>query len=150
MISSFVMALAFFVAGRVGHHVAEHVASIVTVAVTTVVWATTTLLTRPTERAQLLAFYRRVRPAGPGWRSVRAEAGVEPSPDSIPQMLLGWMLGWLFVYAALFGAGAFLFGRVALGTVWTTVFVVTGVWLLRLLPRMWSGEDVREPNRSGS
>ncbi len=141
MISSFVMALAFFVAGRMGHHVAEHVAIIVTVAVTTVVWVTTTLLTRPTERAQLLAFYRKVRPAGPGWRDVRAEAGVEPSPDSIPQMFLGWMLGWLFVYAALFGAGAFLFGRIALGTVWTVVFVVTGVWLLRLLPRMWSGED---------
>jgi hypothetical protein len=97
-----------------------------------------TYLTPPTDHAQLVAFYEKARPAGAGWRRIRASSAVQPSPDSVPQMLLGWVLGCLFVYSALFGAGGFVFGRPTLGIAWTAVFVVTGLGLLRLLPRMWS------------
>ena len=91
----------------------------------------------PTDRQRLLAFYRLVRPAGPGWTSVRAEAGVGPSPDSLPQALLGWVLGIAFVYSALFGVGSFLYGHPPQAVAWGVLFVVSGVWLMRLLPRLW-------------
>jgi Na+/proline symporter len=142
MVSSFVVALAFFVAGRSGYPVAAHVSLLITVATTTVVWVATTLATRPAERARLVAFYRLVRPAGPGWREVQAEAGVGPSPDSLTQSLLGWVLGCAFVYAALFGVGSALYGRVPQAVVWTVVFVVSGLGLMRLLPRMWAGASL--------
>jgi hypothetical protein len=57
--------------------------------------------------------------------------------------LLGWVLGCTFVYAALFGTGSFLYGRTTQGTVWLVIFLVTGVWLWRLLPRLWKGADDR-------
>ena len=34
------------------------------------------------------------------------------------QALVGWMCGVFFVYAALFGVGAFLMGNMALAQVW--------------------------------
>jgi Na+/proline symporter len=138
MASSFVVAVGFFVARKAGHPVAAHLALITTVAVTTVVWIVVTYATRPVDRATLVAFYRLVRPAGPGWRDIRREAGVGPSPDSLPQNLLGWVLGCVFVYAALFGTGSVLYGKTAQAAVWIGLFVVSGVWLARLVPRLWT------------
>ena len=138
MASSFLVAVGFFVAGRLGAKVEAHVSLLATVAATTVVWIAVTYLTRPTDRGTLVAFYRLVRPAGPGWGPVRAEAGIGSSPDSLPQSLLGWVLGCLFVYAALFGTGSFLYGRTSLGMAWLVAFLAAGAGLLALVPRLWS------------
>src|SRR5262249_6127665 len=99
MVSSFCVALAFFVAGKMGTNVPSHVSLLTTVAVTSVLWIAVTFLTAPTDRATLVAFYERVRPAGPGWNAIRAEAKPGASPDGLPQAMLGWVLGCLFVYA---------------------------------------------------
>ena len=74
-----------------------------TVSVTTVVWVTVTLLTEPPDRETLIRFYRLVRPSGPGWKPIAAAAGPVASADSLPASLLGWVLGCVCVYAALFG-----------------------------------------------
>ena len=143
MLSSFLVAAGFFVATKLGHGVPAHVSLLITVGTTTVVWVATAYLTRPTARETLVSFYRLVRPAGPGWASVRAEAGVEASPDSLPQSLLGWVLGCVFVYAALFGAGSFLYGRTGPGLVWLAAFLTSGAWLWRLVRTMWVGAGSR-------
>jgi hypothetical protein len=96
------------------------------------------IFTAPTDRATLVRFYRLVRPAGRGWRPVQEEAGVGPSPDSLPQGMLGWVLGCTMVYAALFGTGSFLYGKVPQGMVWLVLFLVSAYGLARLLPRMWA------------
>ena len=138
MVSSFVVSVGFFVAGKAGYPVNSAVSLIATVAATTVVWISVTLLTRPTDRATLVEFYRRIRPAGPGWEPVRAEAGVSGSPDSLPQSLLGWMLGCLFVYSALFGVGTALYGKTEQAAMWSVVFAVSGLGLWRVLAGMLS------------
>jgi hypothetical protein len=131
------VALGFTLVARHGHPMPSHLALIASVAITTTVWVLTTLLTTPTERGRLVAFYRLVRPAGPGWREIRAATGLGPAPDSLPQAFLCWVLGVAFVHAALFGVGTFLYGHLSEAMVWLLVFVVSGVGLLRLLPRMW-------------
>ena len=141
MASSFLVAVAFFVARKAGHPVAPHLALIITVGVTTAVWLAVTYATRPVDRPTLVAFYRLVRPAGPGWREVRREAGVGASPDSLPQNLLGWVLGCVFVYAALFGTGSVLYGKTAQAAVWIGLFIVSGVWLARLVPGLWAARE---------
>jgi Na+/proline symporter len=137
MVSSFAVAVAFFVAGKAGVVIAPTTSLLTTIAVTTAVWVAATFMTAPTDRATLVNFYRLVRPAGGGWGSIRAEAGVGPSPDSLTQSLLGWVLGCFVVYAALFGAGSFLYGRTAQGTMWAVVFVVAGGSLIRLVRALW-------------
>jgi solute:Na+ symporter, SSS family len=141
MASSFLVAFGFFAAGRVGYGVPGHVALLGTVAVTTVAWLTVTFLTRPTDPAVLRRFYQLIRPAGPGWRALREETGLPPSPDSLPQAFLAWVMGCAFVYAALFGFGSFLFGRTGPALLWLGVFVVTGGGLIRLLAGLWGRRD---------
>jgi Na+/proline symporter len=144
MVSSFLVAVAFFVAGKYtsGATIAAHTSLLITVAVTTIVWVGATYMTAPTERATLVSFFRLVRPPGPGWESVRAEAGAPSSPDSLAQSLLGWVLGCLVVYAALFGAGSYLYGRTAQGVAWTVVFVISCYGLIRVMSGIWREQEV--------
>jgi SSS family solute:Na+ symporter len=137
MVSSFVIAVGFFVAGKLGASIPSHVSLLIAVAATTAVWVTVTFLTRPTDQKTLVSFYKLVRPAGPGWDAVRTEAGMTPSPDSLPMSLLGWVLGCTFVYAALFGAGSFLYGRTSQAFVWFVLLLGSGFGLQRILPRLW-------------
>ena len=46
-----------------------------TVAVTSAIWLIATFATSPESDVKLIEFYRRVRPAGPGWTGVAAMAG---------------------------------------------------------------------------
>lgn len=139
MISSFVVALGFFIASKQGVNVSTSTSLLATVGITTVVWLATAWLAPATDRKTLLAFYRKVRPAGPGWRSIREEAGVEPALDSISQAIAGWTLGCLMVYGALFGTGSLLYGRTGPGLFWGAVFVASAAGLLVLIPKLWSG-----------
>ena len=140
MLSSFLVALGFFVARKSGVEVASHVSLLTTVAVTTVVWITTTFLAPPADEETLTRFYALVRPPGPGWTHIAARAGVGPSPDSLAQALLGWALGCAFVYAALFGTGSFLYGKMPQFAMWMMILVASGFGLTRVLKGFWSAE----------
>jgi solute:Na+ symporter, SSS family len=137
MVVSFVVAVGFFASGRMGNAFDPTTVLLVTVFATTLAWIGTTLLTRPEREQQLIEFYRLVRPAGPGWGSIPAKAGVGPSPDSISTQLLGWVLGCTFVYATLFGAGSALYGHTAQTILWAFVWIVAGGGLLNVLSRLW-------------
>jgi len=141
MASSFLTSLVLFLRDTPAHPVSPVFSLLVTVGITTVVWVTVTLLTEPANRETLISFYRLVRPAGPGWKPIAAEAGPVESPDSLPQSLLGWVLGCTFIYAALFGTGSFIYGKTSQGLVWLALFVASGIGLLRLLPQIWSKES---------
>ena len=144
MASSFVVAVAFFLAQRSGSAIPQPVVLLTTIGVATLAWVTTTVLTRPTAPATLERFYRLVRPPGPGWRRIRHATSLPASPDSLATALLGWVLGCVFVYAALFGAGSLLRGVTAVGLVWLALFLASGVGLARVLPRLWGRNAAQE------
>ncbi len=58
MISSFVVALGLFIASKQGMNIPSHITLLITIGTTTIVWVTTALITAPTDRAVLVAFYR--------------------------------------------------------------------------------------------
>ena len=139
MIGSFIVAVGFFIARKNGMQIADHVSLIATVATTTVIWLTVTFLGPQTNRETLVKFFTLVKPAGPGWKSVSAEAGVGPSPDSPAQAMIGWVLGCAFVYSALFGTGSYLYGRMPQFYAWLAVFVLSGIGMARVLQGFWTG-----------
>jgi SSS family solute:Na+ symporter len=141
MVTSFLIALGFFVAGKAGMVVPSHITLIVGVVITTAVWVTTAYLAPPTDSDKLESFYALVRPAGPGWKVIRDRTGLPASADSLPMAMLGWILGCAFVYAALFGAGSFLYGNTAQALVWLGVFVVSTLGLSRILPKIWRSSE---------
>lgn len=109
---------------------------LVTVGVTTIGWLVVTLLTRPEPREKLVDFYRRVRPAGPGWKSVAAIAGqVERPSESLTVQFVNWLLGCTLVYASLFGIGKLVFKEWLEGGVYLAVAVVAGAFVSRNLTR---------------
>ncbi len=137
MVSSFVVAVMFFVARKMGFDVDTSTSLLVTVAVTTAVWVLTTLIGPPEDRETLIKFFRLVRPGGPGWRPIARVAGVVGTPDSLPQAFLGWTMGCAFVYAALFGTGSLLYGHMRQFDLWLLVFVVSGLGVTRVLRGFW-------------
>ncbi|MEO6865842.1 MAG: sugar phosphate nucleotidyltransferase [Gemmatimonadaceae bacterium] len=141
MASSFAISIAFFVAKKMGADIPDPIPLLTTVSVTTVVWITVTLFTRPADHATLLRFYELTRPSGPGWKAIRAESNLAASPDSLPQMMLGWTSGVMFVYAGLFGTGSLIYGRTLQASIWFVAFVISGIVLMQVVRRIWSTEE---------
>ena len=87
-----------------------------TVGITTIVWLTVTWLTPPESEATLTAFYRKVRPQGPGWARVARAIGAAPTgSSSLVRQITNAVLGCVFVYSALFGVGEILLRSALIG-----------------------------------
>lgn len=138
---SFVLAVYFqFGHSRLaGAPLAEWKQMVIGVAVTTVAWLATALLSKPTDDETLFRFYRATRPGGRGWEAVRrrAEAAGQALPRGAAELPLGIAcaaLGCVSVYAALFATGLAIYGKTAqalgLGAV-----AVAAAWAIRSL---WS------------
>jgi Na+/proline symporter len=105
---------------------------IITVAVTTVVWLTVTFMTKPEPAPVLEAFYRRVRPGGPGWAVISDRLGY--GREGIPGGGLAWtnwIAGIVAVYSTLFGIGKLIFGQMAVGFGLLLLAVVSFAWIAR-------------------
>ncbi len=149
MISSFAVSIGFLVLSKSGVQFSTHVALIITVAITTVCWVVTAFVGPQTDRDTLVAFYKRVRPFGPGWTRIREEAGISEvearaTRENIPLALLGWVTGCTVIWSALFTVGNFLYGRYAYAAVLFVVFVGAGAVLLRVINRVWSASQAYE------
>ena len=136
MASSFVVAVAFFFAGRQGLEIPAHVSLLVSVAITTVVWLAVTWLTPATDQSVLVAFYRRVRPAGPGWAPMVRVAGRLAAADSLMAPTLASLFGCAAIYGALFATGACLYGQPGTAMIYGAVSLVGAIGVARLLPRV--------------
>lgn len=111
---------------------ATAVVMLVTVACSTVVWVVVTMVTRPEPDAVLDAFYRRVRPGGPGWARVSERLGLGREP--IPGGALAWtnwIAGIVAVYATLFGIGKIVFGYTGAGVVMLAIAAAAFYWISR-------------------
>jgi solute:Na+ symporter, SSS family len=143
MVSSFLTSIALLTLSRNGLAFSTHAALVITVVVTTVCWVVTAYAAPQTDHAVLLAFYRKVRPFGPGWTAIRREAGIVvdevAAGDNIPMALVGWVTGCMAIWSALFAVGNCLYGRWGYATGLGVVFVVTGTILVRIVNRLWVG-----------
>src|SRR5271157_2680140 len=102
---------------------------------TTLVWLTVTFITAAEPTDILVRFYRKVRPQITGWRAIAQLCGDEPVTRDLGRNLLSWIVGCVFVYAALFSIGRFCFGQLASGFVLGLVSLTCGVALYRLMPK---------------
>jgi SSS family solute:Na+ symporter len=117
MISAFIVSVAL----QVGFHfdtdkpVDFAYVMMITVGITTVVWLSTTFLTKPEPQDLLLAFYRRTRPSVSGWGPIaRLAPDVKPSRDGLSN-LLDWISGCVLIYGVLFGVGKLLLHETGIG-----------------------------------
>ncbi len=150
MIGSFILSILYLVLERQGiFTTTSAIRLILTIVATTICWVAAAYLAPATDRATLIEFYRKVRPAGPGWKMIREVAGLtaaelrEPG-DSMPLALLGWVAGSVVIWGALFTVGNFIYGRNGMGLFLLGVSLVSGTTLVLVVNRLWasrSGED---------
>jgi SSS family solute:Na+ symporter len=91
-----------------------------------------TFATKPEPERVLEAFYRRVRPGGPGWAVVSERIGF--GRESIPGGALAWtnwIAGIVAVYSSLFGIGKLVLGNLVPGLVMLAIAVAAFSWIAR-------------------
>ena len=145
MVSSFGISIAFLILKKSGVLVLSSDRELVfTVLFTTVCWVVTAFVGPRTEEATLISFYKKVNPVGPGWRWVRARAGVSEAEaaeyarrDNIPMALLGWSAGCAMIWSALFMVGNALYGRMGYAAALAAVFAVTAAIVVGVVRRIW-------------
>jgi hypothetical protein len=130
---------------RMPSYIATHQALILTVIVTTVCWLLTAYLAPQTDQKILVEFYKKIRPFGPGWKSIREQAGISAAEaaathENIPLALLGWVAGSSMIWTSLFVVGNFLYGRTQMALALLGLFLVSGFILLRVISKLWSAK----------
>ncbi|MFN7945285.1 MAG: sodium:solute symporter family protein [Blastocatellia bacterium] len=144
MISSFLVSVIFLVLEKQHLYSTSSAARLlITIAVTTVCWLLAAYLAPQTDQQTLIEFYRKVRPAGPGWEIIRQKSGltkaeVATTGDSIPLALVGWVAGCTAIWSSLFTVGNLLYGRTAYALGLGAVFVISGLGLLWVINRLWT------------
>ena len=144
MISSFAVSVAIFFLKKDGWDIPTAQGLIITIALTTVCWVITAYAGPQTDRKVLVDFYLKVRPFGPGWASIRREAGVSEDEaasthQNIPLALLGWVAGCMMIWASLFTVGNYLYGRMGYAAALFCVFLVSALLVLWVVNRLWTG-----------
>jgi Na+/proline symporter len=146
MVSSFSVSVAFFLMRKAGHPLPFADSVIYSVALTTAAWLVTAFVSAQTSRDRLVAFYRKVHPAGPGWTPVRVAAGVSAAEaaahsDHLGRATVGWIAGCLTIWSALFATGEFLYGRMPQACALSAVFIVSGGVLTYVMNTLWEGQS---------
>ncbi len=101
--------------------------------ITTACWLVATFVTRPTPAPVLGAFFRKIRPGGPGWRPVAADHPDVVVDAGMGRLVLQWLLGCAAVYAALFGVGWTVLGETLKGVVTLVLAAAAIAFLVRSL-----------------
>jgi SSS family solute:Na+ symporter len=132
MVVSFSVAVAFFIWRQAAPDSlpASWLQMLVGVALTTVAWLTATYLGPPTDRQTLEAFVSRVRPGGPGWRTVSQARSTPARPldDDLGTAFVATVSATLATWAMLFAIGLILYGRTTAAIV--AGFVACAGWLI--------------------
>jgi Na+/proline symporter len=146
MISSFSIALFFQFLHKHGIRFGTHEELLMAILFTTACWLIAAVIAPQTDQKTLIEFYRKVRPFGPGWEPIRAqaeeiveaEAAVGGSHENMPLALLGWVSGCTVIWSSLFTVGNFLYGRHGYALGLLALFVVSSLVLIGVIRRLWA------------
>jgi solute:Na+ symporter, SSS family len=109
-------------------------------------WIIVTYLTPPVTDEVLHGFYRKIRPGGPGWKTVVDKAKnnnillvKEPNLKwDVPTGIICMLLGCIAIYSILFSTGNFLYGKYSQAMVFSSITLVSAILLLKFWNKLKS------------
>lgn len=136
-ISAMVGSLVYFLAFREFFPQLRSEELILMVALATIVtWLIVTFATRPDEESLLVAFYRKVRPGGPGWKPIAVQAPDVEVDQGILLRVAAAVLAALVIYSIIPLVGAVIFGNWQAAAISASVGAVSTVGLGIVLRRL--------------
>jgi SSS family solute:Na+ symporter len=110
---------------------------VITVFAVTAVWVMVTFLTSAeTPDEHTIAFYKKMRISGWGWKKVAKLAKAEPIAGEFGQNLLGWLSCVVFIFAFMIMVGKLILQEFKAGFVYLLVAAVGGYMLRRVVRKM--------------
>jgi solute:Na+ symporter, SSS family len=108
------LAIIFFViaiwGGRISNIAQEQVLAIVA-CLTVISWLLVTYMTKPEKMEVLTAFYKKIRPGGPGWKPVAKEAPGVKCDKNLGLSIIAALFAAAIVYLVLPGVGFIIFKK---------------------------------------
>lgn len=152
MVSSFLVSVGLLILHRNGVELKPHMPMLITIAITTVCWVAAAYLAPQTNEETLIAFYKRVRPFGPGWKYIRLKAGISETEatttgENIPMALLGWVAGCTVIWSGLFSLGNFIYGRTGMALLLAAVFTFSSLVLIYVVNKLWAPRPTQKVKR---
>lgn len=109
---------------------------VLSILATTLIWLTVTFITRPEKDEILIAFCRKIRAGGPGWKRFEQHLGAETKEKwDVPYGILCMMLGCIAVWSVLFGVGDLLYANTVRGAVLCATSAVTTFILMKCVSK---------------
>lgn len=110
---------------------------LMSIGITTISWVLVALFSKPTSQETLLLFYEKIKPAGPGWKTIRAlyhqnHPMNKEDNTSISLEILSVFIGCISIYSALFGLGYFLYGNHLFALVLAVVAIAGTILIIRI------------------
>jgi hypothetical protein len=114
---------------------------VASVGITTIGWLIVTLITPPTSEETLKAFYKRIKPGGPGWKRIRRQLSTEDGAgaSALPYQILAMLIGCIMVYSLLFSTGNFLYQNTTEASILLFIAAMSAILLWRLWKRINAG-----------
>lgn len=115
----------------------SHWKLLIGVGITTFSWLLVTLFTAPEKDEVLLAFYRKVRPAAFGWRSLLNRYPNEVAePGRLPFEIGIMLIASIMVYSAVFATGFWIYSNVPAAIAATAISLISGLVIIGTWSRM--------------
>jgi Na+/proline symporter len=101
-------------------------------------WLSVTFLTKPESPETLRAFYRKIRPGGPGWKPIASEVQVDVPDHSLGLQIAGALVATAMIYTILPGIGYLIFRQWVYASGCLIVSLILGLILVKIIQRLFS------------
>ncbi|MCD4680761.1 MAG: Na+:solute symporter [Bacteroidales bacterium] len=113
---------------------------LIIVAWSTFVWLIVTFLTRPTDEAKLISFYKKIHPGGNGWKHIASKAPDVKVDTGYLQLFINWLAGSTMVMFFLFGIGKIIFAEYLTGSIFIVIAIIASAIIYFNMSRIGWGK----------
>lgn len=97
----------------------------------TLIWISVTLLSRPTEEAVLISFYKKIHPGGIGWKKISNLLPDVKSDKGYGYLFVNWIAGSLMVLSVLFAIGKLIFQNYFFALIYFSIAILCAMVIIR-------------------